>query len=87
MHVHALWLNLLHFCLTLFRYPDGIVLGNLLASLLWLPLQWLGIHLRLKGHQVELHARFDELKLLLDACPECGHRRSGQDLLRQHDSP
>ena len=45
--------------LTLFAWPAGIVLGNLLASLLWVPIQAFGIQLRLRAHHKEMHARLD----------------------------
>jgi hypothetical protein len=67
-------MHLTSILLTLFGWPGGIVLGNLLASIAWLPLQWLGIHLRLESH-------LRDLTLLLDDCPNCGHRRSAPDLL------
>lgn len=66
--------------LTLFGWPAGIVLGNLLASIAWVPVQWAGVHLRLESHLREVRA-------LLDTCPNCGHRRSAPDLLPEHDSP
>lgn len=45
--------------LTLFHWPDGIVVGNLLASFLWVPLQWLGMHIRLEAHTAATHKRLD----------------------------
>jgi hypothetical protein len=62
------------FLLTLFGWPGGILVGNLIASVVWVPLQWLGIHLHLKSH-------LREIAVLLDDCPNCGHRRSEADLL------
>lgn len=70
---------------TLFAWPAGILLGNLLANLVWLPVQWLGLHLKLSAHNGSIHARFDELITHLDACPNCGHRRSEADLLPGHE--
>jgi hypothetical protein len=60
--------------LTLFGWPGGILLGNLIANVVWVPLQWAGIHLRLQAH-------LRDLVELLDDCPNCGHRRSAADLL------
>jgi hypothetical protein len=45
--------------LTMFAWPAGIVLGNLMASLLWVPVQWAGIHLRLTAHNAAMQARMD----------------------------
>lgn len=77
------FLDVLH---TLFGWPAGIVLGNLIASLAWLPIQWVGLHLKLKSHQSALHARLDVLEAKLEPCAACGHH-SGPDLLRHHDKP
>jgi hypothetical protein len=77
-----------HLCailVTLFGWPGGILLGNLLANMAWVPLQWLGIHLRIKSAHSGLHARLDGLEALLGDCPACGHRRSAADLQTAHD--
>lgn len=73
--------------LTLFAWPAGIVLGNLLASFMWVPIQWLGVHLKLKHHSESLHARFDRLEALLDPCPGCGQRRSAGELHQPDSTP
>jgi hypothetical protein len=72
---------------TMFGWPAGIVLGNLIANVAWLPLQWLGLTIKLKSHHSALHERLDEIEARLGPCPDCGHRRSAADLLRHHDSP
>jgi hypothetical protein len=74
---HELWVLVV----ILFAWPAGIVVGNLIASFLWLPVQWTGLHLKLAAHHGALHDRFDKLEALLDGCPNCGHRRSEADLL------
>ena len=66
--------------LTLFGWPAGILVGNLIANVIWIPLQWAGIHLRLKAHLRDLTA-------LLDDCLNCGHRRSSADLLPSMPAP
>lgn len=68
------------FLLVLFTWPTGIVVGNLIASLMWVPVQWVGVHMRLRAH-------LDELKEMLDPCPHCGNRRSGADLLPSMTAP
>lgn len=62
------------FLLVLFTWPSGIVVGNLIASLMWVPVQYVGVHLRLQAH-------LDELREMLGPCPHCGNRRSEADLL------
>lgn len=69
-----------HILLTLFAWPAGILLGNLLANLVWLPIQWAGLHLKLAAHHNRVHERFDDILARLDECPQCGHRRSAADL-------
>lgn len=66
MHLHTI-------LLTLFGWPGGILLGNLLANIVWVPLQWAGIRLHLQAH-------LRSIVELLDDCPSCGHRRSAADL-------
>lgn len=73
--------SLTAFLLVLFAWPAGIVVGNLIASVLWLPVQWAGLHLKLAAHHVELHDRLDKIENMLDACPGCGVRRSEARLL------
>lgn len=73
MHLHAI-------LLTLFGWPGGILLGNLIANVVWIPIQWAGIHLRLESHLRDLTA-------LLDDCPNCGNRRSRPDLLPSMPAP
>lgn len=73
-------MHLMSILLTLFGWPGGILLGNLLANFFWMPLQWAGIHLRLESHLRDLTA-------LLDDCPNCGHRRSSADLLPSMTAP
>ena len=80
---HELWVILI----ILFGWPAGIVLGNLLASVCWLPVQWVGLNLKLATHHSALHTRLDRLEHLLEACPDCGHRRSGADLLPGMTAP
>lgn len=63
---------------TLFAWPAGILIGNLIANLAWLPVQWAGLHLKLAAHHAEIMER-------LDACPHCGRRRSEADLLSGHE--
>jgi len=46
--------------LVLFSWPGGIVVGNLLANFAWLPVQYLGLHLKMAAHHAALHARLDD---------------------------
>lgn len=80
MHIHFAYI-----IITLFGWPAGILLGNILANLAWLPVQWFGLHLKLASHHGALHARLDEVMARLDACPACGHRRSEDDLLSRDE--
>lgn len=80
---HELWVLLV----ILFAWPAGIVVGNLIASFLWLPIQYLGLHIKLAAHHGALHDRFDAIERLLEACPNCGHRRSEPDLLPSMPAP
>lgn len=73
-------LNLLGILVTLFGWPGGILLGNLLANVFWLPLQYTALHMRLAVHHGALREGMDLILSRLDACPECGHRRSDVDL-------
>jgi hypothetical protein len=73
--------------LTLFGWPAGIVLGNLLANLFWLPIQYLGLHLKLATHHDALHARLDSIERLLEPCPSCADRRSEPGLLPGMTAP
>jgi hypothetical protein len=66
--------------LTLFAWPAGIVLGNLIANFFWLPVQWTGLHLKLAAHHGKVHDKLDDILARLDACPNCGHSRSAADL-------
>lgn len=79
----------------LFHWPDGIVVGNLIASLLWIPVQWTGMHLRLKAHSAATHARLDAQDdvlanqdvILADMREILDDLRSSQaGLQRKHDS-
>lgn len=65
--------------LILFGWPTGILVGNLLASTLWVPLQWLGIHLKLRAHRRDLHARMDVQDQALEEIRNLlrGHRVPG----------
>lgn len=83
MH-HHLWLHILA---VLFAWPAGIVLGNLIANIFWLPVQWLGLHAKLATHHAALHAKLDLLMGRLDECPGCGHRWSEADLQPRDDTP
>jgi hypothetical protein len=74
---HELWVLLV----ILFAWPAGIVVGNLIASVFWLPIQYLGLHLKLAAHHDALHDHLDAIEHLLDDCPKCGHRRSASGLL------
>ena len=79
--------ELLSILAALFAWPAGIVLGNLVANLFWLPLQWLGLHFKLKSMHGLTHDKLDAILMLLDACPDCGHRRSEADLLPTMPAP
>lgn len=48
-----------HVLFILFAWPSGIILGNLLASFAWLPVQYLGLHIKMAAHHTALHARLD----------------------------
>lgn len=74
-----------HVLVTLFAWPAGILLGNMLANFAWLPVQWFGLHLKLSAHHAAMGARMDAILARLDACPNCGHRRSEDDLLPGHE--
>lgn len=52
--------NLVHFYHDCFDWPNGVVIGNLLASMLWVPVQWFGIHVRLAAHHAEVHKHLDD---------------------------
>ena len=71
---------------TLFAWPSGIVLGNLIANVSWLPVQWIGLHMKLQGHHMQVHDKLDGIIARLDACPNCGHRRSAADLQPDDDA-
>jgi hypothetical protein len=55
----TLWHNLLSFYHDCFDWPTGVVVGNLLASVLWVPVQWFGVKVRLAAHHKEVHDRLD----------------------------
>ena len=80
---HELWVLLI----ILFGWPAGIVVGNLLANLVWLPVQWVGLHLKLAAHHNALHGQLARIEHLLEACPHCGHRRSDPSLLPSMQAP
>lgn len=69
-----MWHHVADVFLTLFRYPDGIVVGNLVASVLWIPVQWLGTHLLLRRHARKVGSMLDE------------HHHRLARLQRYHDS-
>lgn len=73
-------LNLVGILVTLFGWPAGILLGNLLANVFWMPLQYIALHVRLSVHHGALHDKLDDILVRLDACPACGHSRSDADL-------
>lgn len=79
---HHVWLILV----VMFAWPAGIVVGNLIANVVWLPVQWLGLHLKLAAHHGAIHDRLDAIVAHLDACPNCGYRRSEGDLQRRDDA-
>lgn len=64
MHHHSAVVALL---IILFGWPNGIVVGNLLANLAWLPAQYLGLHLKMRMHHAAVHARLDGQDAALDA--------------------
>lgn len=66
---------------TLLGWPAGILLGNLIANVFWVPVQYAGLHLKLSAHHGAIHERLDAIERLLDECPNCGHPRSATDLL------
>lgn len=74
---HELWVLLV----ILFAWPAGIVVGNLIANLVWLPVQWVGLHLKLASHHGAIHDHLTAIERALEACPNCGHRRSDASLL------
>jgi hypothetical protein len=47
---------------TLFGWPDGITTGNLIASLLWVPLSLAGTWAVSSAHHKSLHGRIDQLE-------------------------
>lgn len=97
MHWLTLFHNLLHFYHDCFDWPTGVVIGNLLASLLWVPVQWIGIRIRLAAHHAEVHDRLDAqdeyMRVRLDAQDAVMDeirsllRRSQPDLLPPDASP
>jgi ABC-type transport system involved in cytochrome bd biosynthesis fused ATPase/permease subunit len=46
---HALWV----FLETLFHWPEGIVVGNLIASVLWVPFTLIHLHRRSRKNLAE----------------------------------
>jgi hypothetical protein len=56
----------IHVLLILFGWPAGIVLGNLMANVFWLPIQWAGLHLKLAAHARALHDRLDSQDAALE---------------------
>ena len=64
------------------------MLGNLLANVLWLPVQWAGLHLKLTAHHAAVHARMDVQDAELAAIRALlEHRRSQPDLLPPDGCP
>lgn len=45
-----------------FHWPDGGVWSNLLASLLWVPVSWAGVHGLLVWHHNKMHAHIEQLR-------------------------
>lgn len=80
-------MHLTSILLTLFGWPAGIVLGNLIANVFWVPLQWIGLHLKLESLHRPTHDKLDAILARLEPCPNCGHHRSEPDLLRHHGTP
>lgn len=82
--------NMLTYILvTLFSWPGGIVLGNVLANLFWMPLQWLWLRFKLAAHHGAIHERLDSQDTVLAAI--AGHlgielASSGSDLHPGDDS-
>jgi hypothetical protein len=74
---------LAYILLTLLGWPSGILLGNLLANFVWLPIQYLGLHLKMAAHHAAVHGRLDEQDTMLAAIVDhLGLERpsSGSDL-------
>lgn len=71
----------------LFGWPGGILLGNLLANVFWVPLQWLGLHLKLEALHGPTHEKLDAILARLEPCPNCGHRSSEPDLQPSMTAP
>lgn len=57
-----MWLT--HFLKILFHWPDGIVVGNLIASVLWVPFTMVHLHRRAKKN---LAIQTQELKEHVEA--------------------
>jgi len=51
----------MHFLSTIFSWPNGIVVGNLLASVLWVPVGAAGTYLIERHHHKKLHAKLDAI--------------------------
>jgi len=84
----TLWHHLVQFYHDCFDWPSGVVIGNLLASLLWVPVQWLGIHARLAAHRAAMHDRLDEQDKYILARFDAQDAVLGEirDLLRSSDA-
>ena len=52
---------------TLFHWPDGIVVGNLIASALWAAPAFAHLHCKLRRHHAELLASHKDLHDKVDA--------------------
>lgn len=70
---------------TMFGWPAGIVLGNLMASVLWVPIQWAGIQVKLREHHNAVHARLDAQDGVLAEIRKLAGQRG--DLHPGDDSP
>lgn len=84
-HHERMGIHFMHVLSVLFGWPAGIVLGNLIANMSWLPVQWAALHVKLRAHQGAVHDRLDDILSRLEACPNCGHRRSEADLQPSHE--
>ena len=71
---------------TMFSWPAGIVLGNLMASVLWVPIQWFGVQVKLREHHIAVHARLDDQDAVLAEIRSLAAVQRG-DLPPGDDSP
>jgi hypothetical protein len=54
-----------HVLAEMFAWPDGIVVGNLIASALWAAPALLHLHRKLDRYHAEQGRRHDELRVML----------------------